>query len=137
MRPDNTGYLRAAEQHRRTRLLDAANSALRRLDLENKPITVAALVRASGVSRAFVYRQSGLITEIQRLRDRQTPSGPPVPARQRATDASLQARIRQLTAANAELRAENTRLRDQNGLLLGRLREHAATTPTSPLTRQE
>ncbi|MFF5206991.1 hypothetical protein [Streptosporangium sp. NPDC000396] len=49
------------------------------------------------------------------------------PARQRMTDPSEEARIRQLTVTNGELRAELQRLRAQNALLLGRLREHAAT----------
>ncbi|MFI7641121.1 hypothetical protein [Nonomuraea sp. NPDC049400] len=53
MMPDNTRYLRAAEQQRRARLIDQAREAIRRLDDAGDAITVAAVVRASG---AFRYR---------------------------------------------------------------------------------
>ncbi|GAA3513289.1 hypothetical protein FHR32_006235 [Streptosporangium album] len=99
----------------------------RRLDDAGDTITVAAVVRASGASRAFLYRVPELIEEIQRLRNLQQRSGQRHPARQRMTDPSKEARIRQLTVTNGELRAELQRLRAQNALLLGRLREHAAT----------
>lgn len=130
MKTDNTRHLRAAEQQRRAQLIAQARDALRRLDAAGQPITVAAVVRASGVSRAFIYRVPELIAEVQRLRAH-TATGPRVPARQRASDASNQARIRQLTAANTELRAEIKLLRDQNAALLGRLRELPATLPAA------
>ena len=121
--PNNAHYLRAAQQRRRTELIDKIRDAVRELDATGQPITVNAVVRASGASRAFVYRLPDIVAEIQNLRDRQTATGQHQPARQRASDASNHARIRQLTAANTELRAEVQRLRDQNALLLGRLRE--------------
>jgi hypothetical protein len=126
---DNTHHLREAERQRHARLLGQAREALRRLDNAGKPVTVAAVVRESGVSRAFLYRQAGLVAEIQSLRDRQTATGQHIPAHQRAGHASQHARIRQLVTANTELRAENARLREQNAQLLGRLREQAATHP--------
>ena len=132
MIPDNTHYLREAERQRHARLLDQAHMALRRLDNAGKPVTVTAVVRESGVSRAFLYRQADLVAEIQGLRDRQTVTGKRIPAHQRPGHASQHARIRQLVAANTELRAENARLRDQNAQLLGRLREHAAMHPRPP-----
>ncbi|WP_440107797.1 DUF6262 family protein [Streptosporangium sp. H16] len=121
--PDNTHYLRSAEQQRRTRLIEQAQQAIRRLDTAGEAITVAAVVRASGTSRAFLYRIPELIQEIQRLRDLQQRSDQRQPVRQRMTDSSKEARIRQLTATNGELRAEIQRLRTQNALLLGHLRE--------------
>lgn len=132
MLADNTHHLREAERQRRARLLDQAHTALRRLDSAGKPVTVAAVVRASGVSRAFLYRQADLVAEIQRLRDRQSATGQHIPAHQRSTHASQHARIRQLVTANTELRADNARLREQNAQLLGRLREYAATHPRPP-----
>jgi len=133
---DNTHHLREAERQRRERLLDQAHTALRRLDNAGKPVTVAAVVRASGVSRAFLYRQPDLVNEIQRLRDRQTVTGQHMPAHQRTTHASQHARIRQLSTANAELRAEIAQLRQQNAQLLGRLRDYAATHPRPPDDRR-
>jgi len=130
-RPDNTRYLRAAEAARRDRLVVAALDALRRLDAAGEQITVTAVVRASGTSRAFIYRIPELVAEIQQLRARQAGTGQRLPVRQRAGDASNHARIRHLTETNRELRAENQRLRDQNAALLGRLREHTAVHPAT------
>jgi aspartokinase len=124
--PDNTRFLRAAEQQRRARLIDQARQAIQRLDASAQPVTVVAVVRASGVSRAFLYRTPELIDQIQRLRDRQQQTGQRQPARQRMTDVSKEARIRQLTEINTRLRTEIAQLRDQNARLLGRLREHTA-----------
>ena len=129
---DNTHHLREAERQRHARLLDQARAALCRMDNAGKAVTVAAVVRESGVSRAFLYRQADLVAEIQRLRDRQTATGQRIPAHQRAGHASQHARIRQLVTANTELRADNARLREQNAQLLGRLRAYAATHPRPP-----
>lgn len=137
--PNNTHYLHAAQQRRRADLINRIRDTLRELDAAGQQITVAAVVRSSGASRAFIYRQPDIIQQIQKLRDQQVATGQRQPVRQRASDASKDARIRQLAAANAELRAEMQRLRDQNALLLGQLREQAATVhapPTSDGRRQ-
>lgn len=55
---DNTSYLRDAERQRHTRLLDQAHTALRNLDTAGEPITVAAVVRESGLEATG--RQTGL-----------------------------------------------------------------------------
>ncbi|MEU0571589.1 DUF6262 family protein [Nonomuraea sp. NPDC005983] len=107
----------------------SARAAIRHLDAAEEVITVAAGVRASGASRAFLYRVPELIEDIQRLRSRQQQTGQRQPALQRMTDPSKEARIRQLTTINGELRAQIQRLREQNALFLGRLREQAITTP--------
>jgi hypothetical protein len=122
--PNNAHYLRAAQQRRRTDLIDKIRDAVRELDATGQPITVNAVVRVSGASRAFIYRLPDIVAQIQQLRDRQTTTGQRQPTRQRASDASNHARIRQLTTTNAELRAELRQLREQNALLLGRLREN-------------
>jgi hypothetical protein len=45
--PDNTHYLRSAEQQRRTRLIEQAQQAIRRLDTAGEAITVAARLSRS------------------------------------------------------------------------------------------
>jgi hypothetical protein len=89
-------------------------------------------VNQARVSRSWLYAQPDLRAEIEQLRTahRRAPASP-VPARQRATDASLQ---RRLEAANAEirrLRQENHRLRDQLAHALGERR----ATAVRPATR--
>jgi predicted RNase H-like nuclease (RuvC/YqgF family) len=90
---------------------------------------VAAAVRASGASRAFIYRLPDIVQQIQKLRDQQAATGQRQPARERASEASKDARIRHLTATVAELRTEINQLRQQNSLLLGRLRENGPMHP--------
>lgn len=124
--PNNAHYLRAAQQRRRTELIDKIRDAVRELDATGQQITVNAVVRASGASRAFIYRLPDIVSQIQNLRNRQAATGQHQPIRQRASDASNQARIRQLTVTVAELRDEIKQLRQQNSLLLGRLRESGA-----------
>jgi hypothetical protein len=119
---DNTHFLREAERHRRETLRSQAAAAVAAVRDEGNPVTVAEIVRRSGVSRAFIYRQADLMDAINEARQDGPTSRPRPPGRERMTDASKQARIRQLTAANAVLREEMDVLRSQNAALLGELR---------------
>jgi uncharacterized coiled-coil protein SlyX len=121
--PNNAHYLRAAQRRHHADLIDRVREAVRELDRTSQKITVAAVVRASGASRAFIYRLPEIVQQIQKLRDRQEITQQHQPTRQRASEASKDARVRQLTATVAELRDELKQLRQQNSLLLGRLRE--------------
>ncbi len=64
-----------------------------------------------------------LATEIRRLRALQSKGGVALPAGQRMSDGSKDARIRQLQESNYALRAEVGLLREQNAILLGKLRD--------------
>lgn len=66
--PNNARYLRAAQQRRRTELIDKVRDAVRELDATGQPITIASVVRASGASRAFIYRLPDIVSQIQKLR---------------------------------------------------------------------
>ncbi len=124
MRADNSRHLRAAARRRALETRDRAVRALRRLDATGEPITFDTVAREAGVSRSWLYGQPDLRAEIQRLRSRGRPSrsAPPVPARQRASDASLRRRLEAVNAEIRRLRAENQRLREQLGVALGELR---------------
>jgi hypothetical protein len=68
--------------------------------------------------------QPDLRTEIDRLRTKTRPGAAQLPARQRASDASLR---RRLEAANGRIRGlakENRKLCDQLAAVLGELRSH-------------
>jgi hypothetical protein len=102
MRADNSHHLVAAARRRSQTTRDNAVRALRRLDTAGRPITVEAVAREAGVSRSWLYGQPDLRAEIERLRGHShSSSAPPVPARQRASDASLR---RRLEVVSAELR---------------------------------
>jgi hypothetical protein len=131
MRPDNTRFLIQAARQRSQATRQRAIQALRDLAAAGDSITFQTIARKAGVSRSWLYAQPDLRAELERLRALSTraPSSPPVPAQQRASDASLR---RRLQAANAELRQlweENRQLREQLARALGARR--AATTRPS------
>jgi uncharacterized protein (DUF58 family) len=83
------------------------------------------VARTAGVSRSWLYAQPDLRAELERLRALSTraPTSPPVPAQQRATDASLRCRLEVVNAEIRRLRTENHQLRQQLARALG---EHRA-----------
>jgi hypothetical protein len=123
MRADNTRHIVAAAQRRHEYTRAKAIQALRTLDAEGRPVTFEAVAQQASISRSWLYAQSDLRAEIEQLRaaHRGAPATQ-VPARQRASSASL---LRRLEAANARIRhlaEENRRLRGQLALALGERR---------------
>jgi Family of unknown function (DUF6262) len=123
MRADNTRHIVAAAQRRHEYTRAKAIQALRTLDAEGRPVTFEAVAKQASISRSWLYAQSDLRAEIEQLRaaHRGAPATQ-VPARQRASSASL---LRRLEAANARIRQladENQRLRGQLALALGERR---------------
>jgi hypothetical protein len=129
MRPDNTAPIIAAARRRRELTRAKAIRALRELGHAATPVTFETVARQAGVSRSWLYAQPDIRAEIQRLRDATaaTPASP-VPARQRASDASLLARLKALQARNRELASENQRLRRQLAYALGDRRAQPPAT---------
>jgi hypothetical protein len=121
------------EQARRP-LLDAAakrtvdaeqrvRRALHELDAQGAAVTFAAVAYRARVSRAFLYQHAELRAQIESLRTAQSTSPAPLPARQRASDASLRARLRAALDDNQRQREELARLREELALAHGRVRE--------------
>jgi hypothetical protein len=140
MRADNSHHLRAAARQRADATRRRAIAALRRLDATGRLVTMESVAREAGVSRSWLYGQADLRTEIQRLRAGQgQPSHVAIPARQRATDASLRQRLQVANQRLRRLVEENRRLREQLASVLGELR--AATTrcprPSQPDVTQQ
>jgi uncharacterized protein DUF6262 len=108
----------AARRHELTRA--RAIQALRELDRAGTPVTFASIAGAAGISRSWLYTQPDIRSQIERLRDT-TVSTPAtaIPARQRATDASLRSRLATALDRNRILAEENTRLRRQLARALG------------------
>ena len=109
----------AARRHERTR--SRAVQALRELDRAGSPVTFAGVAQAAGVSRSWLYTQPDISGQIRRLRQNTTHAGSagPVPAGQRATDASLRARLTAALDRNKQLADQNARLRRQLARALG------------------
>jgi hypothetical protein len=74
----------------------------------------------AGVSRQWLYKNTELPAEIEKLRGRQM-GARQVPVAQRASDTSLRQRNRTL-ADNKRLRAENAELKAEIAALLGERR---------------
>jgi hypothetical protein len=123
LRPDNSHYLHAAQARHHQDLIDRAANAIRALDHQGESVSFASVTRASGVSRSFLNKIPELATEIKRLRTDRSRPGPRVPSVQRMSDDSKDARLSQLKDANRKLREEVAWLREQNALLLGKLRD--------------
>ena len=116
MRPDALAAA-AARRHELTRA--KAIQALRELDRAGAPVTFASVASAAGISRSWLYTQPDLRGQIQELRNAAPPSGPALPARQRASDPSLRARLAVALERNHQLAGGNTRLRRQLARALG------------------
>jgi Family of unknown function (DUF6262) len=131
MRADNTGPLINAARQRHELTRAKAIQALRELDQAGTRVTFEAVARAAGVSRSWLYAQADLRVEITRLREAtdRSPS-PPIPASQRASDASLLQRVIQANQRNRQLTDDNARLRRQLARALGDQR--ARTLPPEP-----
>jgi hypothetical protein len=128
MRADNTRHIIVAARQRHELTRAKAIQALKTLDAEGRPVTFQAVAHAAAVSRSWLYAQSDVRAEIERLRaaHRRTPATP-VPARQRSSDTSLLRRLEAAHQRNQKLAEENRKLRDQLARALGQQR---TTSPT-------
>src|SRR5260370_42596960 len=103
----------AARRHELTRA--KAVQALRELDRAGTPVTFAGVARAAEISRSWLYTQPDISGQIRRLREKTHGAGSAgtIPAGQRATEASLRARLTAGLDRNKQLPDENARLRRQ------------------------
>jgi Family of unknown function (DUF6262) len=115
VRPDPLSEA-AARRHELTR--SRAVQALRELDRAGVPVTFAGVAQAAGVSRSWLYTQPDISGQIRRLRQK-TNAADGIPSAQRATDASLRARLSAALDRNKQLADENARLRRQLARSLG------------------
>ncbi|HEY6312459.1 MAG TPA: DUF6262 family protein [Streptosporangiaceae bacterium] len=134
MRPDPAAPLAeaAARRHELTRA--RAVQALRELDRAGSPVTFASVATAAGISRSWLYTQPDIRDEIRRLRGNAKDAGSAgvIPAGQRATGASLRARLTAALARNQQLADENTRLRRQLARALGDQRSARTRSGNDP-----
>jgi hypothetical protein len=136
MPPDHTTPIIAAARRRHERTRAHATQALRELGQAGTPVTYAAVAAAAGVSRSWLYTQPDIRAEVERLREAtgRAPS-PPIPARQRTSQASLHARLDAALARNQALAEDNQRLRRQLAHALGDQRTPATERTATPPPR--
>lgn len=131
MRPDPLSQA-AARRHELTRA--KAIQALRELDRAGTPVTFARVAQTAGISRSWLYTQPDIGSRIRRLRQETNAAGGAggIPAAQRATGASLRARLTTALERNKQLADENTRLRRQLARALGDQRSARTRSGNDP-----
>jgi predicted RNase H-like nuclease (RuvC/YqgF family) len=137
MRADNSHHLRAAARRRALATRQRAVSALRRLERAGGPVSFELVAREARVSRSWLYGQPDLRAAIGQRRATAAAGGgapgpPPIPARQRASEASLRRRLEAAGAEIRRLRAENQQLREQLAWAHGERRAADGRGPTGP-----
>ncbi len=122
----------AARRHELTR--SKAIQALRELDRAGTPVTFTGVAQTAGVSRSWLYAQPDISGQIRRLRENTHGAGSAgtIPAAQRATDASLRARLTAALDRNKQLADENGRLRRQLARALGDQRSSRTRSGNDP-----
>jgi len=118
----------AARRHELTRA--KAAQALREIDRAGTPVTFARVAKAAGISRSWLYTQPDISSQIRRLRQKTNAAG--IPAAQRATDASMRARLATALERNKQLADENARLRRQLARVLGDQRSAGMRSGNDP-----
>lgn len=116
----------AIRQAAAARSLDAASRvrrAMRELDKHGVEMSFAAVAAAVNVSRQFLYTHAELRAEIEQLRSEQRAAPSRLPVRERASDASVRARLRAALQENQRLREENAQLREELAVAHGHARE--------------
>lgn len=131
MRADNSRHLITAAQQRAEQTKRRAVAALRRLDATGRPISFESVAREAGVSRSWLYAQTDLRQEVQRLRARhqKRPATTVPPERQRASETSLMRRLEAATERIGHLERDNRQLRDALAQALGEQRTSAILGP--------
>lgn len=121
---DRSAAMVAAAKDRHEATRRQAADALRHLHAGGEEVTFAAVARAGGVSRAWLYRDPQLRAEIDRSRTARRPSRPPLqrPVAEQASQESLRELRASLQAELNALREENLRLRDALARKLGERR---------------
>ena len=79
MRADNSHLVIAAARRRSATTRKRAVAALRRMEKPGRSITFDAVAREAQVSRSWLYNQTDLRAEIERLRARRDPATPDRP----------------------------------------------------------
>ena len=126
---ENTAALTRAARRRAEQARHHAEHALAAAGRTGRPVTVAGLAKAAGVSRSWLYTQPDLIDAIRQLQQRH-----PAPERtgpQPATVTSLRHRLDTALARIKQLRADNGELTRQLETAHGEIRRlrHTPTTP--------
>ncbi|MFJ9461489.1 DUF6262 family protein [Kitasatospora sp. NPDC101447] len=128
---DNTAALAEATRRRSERARSDAEKTISAAHSAGNRTSFAAIAKAAGVSRSWLYTQPDLVTAIRQLQDRQ-------PATERtgshpASVASIQRRLETALARVKQLRAANSDLAARLETAYGEIRRLRAAVSTSDI----
>jgi hypothetical protein len=129
---DRSAAMVAAAKNRHDATRRQAADALRHLHAVGEEVNFAAVARAAGVSRAWLYHDPQLRAEIDRIRTGRRPSRPALrrPVAEQTSQESLHELRVSLQAELKALREENRRLREALARKLGEQRGTDSAAPT-------
>ena len=117
----NVEGLRQNAQRKRQEALEKVEQGIRQLIKEGKTLNFNTVAQAADVSKAFLYKEPEIKERIEQLRLQGTKKAPEL--KQRASDASKDAIIRNLRERVKKLEAEVKDLRKQNEVAYGQILE--------------
>lgn len=116
----NVKGLQESAKRKRNQALEKVELGLKQLVKEKRPINFNTVAEASGVSKAWLYKEPDVRQRIEHLRS-QAGSRQKTPPKHRASDESLKALIQTLKARIKRLEEENRDLRQQNQVAYGQV----------------
>lgn len=130
MPADQAGRLAEHARARHERTLQRAQATLAAMTRDGGTVTIARLAAEAGISRAWIYTQTGLREQIEQIQRDRTPGTPPAKRQAgiKASDESLRRRLELAHHKITQLRAENQQLRHDLAAAHGQLRAAAART---------
>ena len=115
----NVSGLRHNAQKKRQEAFEKVEQGIQKLIKEQQVINFNTVAKASGVSKAWLYKESEIKSRIEHLREKHS-KGKKTPPKQRASDASKNAIINTLKARVKKAEGENRELKKQIEVAYGR-----------------
>ncbi|MFN6558614.1 MAG: DUF6262 family protein [Nostoc sp. ChiSLP01] len=116
----NVEGLAIAAQKKRQEAFEKVEQGIQKLLKERKVINFNTVAQASGVSKAWLYKEPEIKSRIEHLRTNNSKTKE-IPPKQKSSDASKDAIIKTLKERIKKLEAENRGLRDQHEAIYGRI----------------
>ncbi|MDZ7965544.1 MAG: DUF6262 family protein [Nostoc sp. DedSLP03] len=116
----NIDGLRGNAQRKRQEAFEKVEQGIQKLIKEQKVINFNTVAKASGLSKAWLYKEPEIKARIEHLRENNSKTKE-IPPKQRSSDASKDAIIKTLKERIKRVEAENRGLRDQHEAIYGRI----------------
>ncbi|MEH1885559.1 DUF6262 family protein [Nostoc sp.] len=116
----NIDGLRGNAQRKRQEAFEKVEQGIQKLIKEQKVINFNSVAKASGLSKAWLYKEPDVKARIEHLRENNS-KVKEIPPKQRSSDASKDSIIKTQKERIKKLEAENRGLRDQHEAIYGRI----------------